>query len=108
VQQPLLQSLYHWPTGTKQRTENTMNYTTLYTAVTIARAITLKVAKVLVLILSMQLAILYLLASVSDASLTSLISPLLRVLVVIAVVILAPRVFDAILRRIVQASRNAS
>lgn len=84
-----------------------MNYTTLYTAVTIARTITLKVAKVLVFILGLQFAILYLLASVSDASLTSLISPALRVLVVVAVVILAPRVFDAALRRIVQASRNA-
>lgn len=84
-----------------------MNYTTLYTAVTIARTITLKVAKVLVLILGLQFAILYLLASVSDASLTSLISPALRVLAVVAVVILAPRVFDTVLRRIVQASRNA-
>lgn len=84
-----------------------MNYTTLYTTVTIARTITLKVAKVLVLILSLQFAILYLLASISDAPLTSLINPALRVLVVVAVVILAPRVFDAALRRIVQASRNA-
>lgn len=84
-----------------------MNYTTLYTTVTIARTITLKVAKVLVLILSLQFAILYLLASVSDASLTSLISPALRVLAVVAVIILAPRVFDAVLRRIAQASQRA-
>lgn len=84
-----------------------MKYATLYTAVTVARTITLKVSKVFVLILSLQFAILYLLASISNAPLTSLISPALHVLVVVAIVILAPRAFDAALRRIVQASRKA-
>jgi 4-amino-4-deoxy-L-arabinose transferase-like glycosyltransferase len=84
-----------------------MNYTTLYTSVAIARTITLKLAKVLTLILGLQFAILYLLASISNDSFTGLIGPALRVLAAVAVVILAPRLFDAAQRRIVEASRRA-
>lgn len=85
-----------------------MNYTALYTAVATARNLTLKLAKVLVLVFGLQAAILYLLASVADASLISLVAPALRVLAAVAFIILAPRFFDAALRRIVQAGQRAA
>lgn len=74
--------------------------TTLYTSLTTARNITRKVAKAFVWVFGLQAAILYLLASVADAPLTSLFVPALRVVLAVAVMVLAPRLFDAGLRRI--------
>ena len=84
-----------------------MNYTTLYSTVYTARNLTRKLAKALVWVFGLQAAILYLLASVADAPLTSLIGPALRVAVAVAFMTLAPRVFDAALRRIAQAGQRA-
>lgn len=84
-----------------------MNYTTLYSTIYRARNLTHKLAKVLVWVFGLQAAILYLLASVADAPLTSLLGPALRVAAAVAFMILAPRVFDAALRRIAQAGQRA-
>lgn len=84
-----------------------MNYTTLYSSIYRARNLTRKLAKVLVWVFGLQAAILYLLASVADAPLTSLTGPALRVGAAVAFMILAPRLFDAALRRIAQAGQRA-
>ncbi|HGC8067005.1 TPA: hypothetical protein ACI1IR_004365 [Yersinia enterocolitica] len=84
-----------------------MNYTTLYKAVYSVRNLTRKLAKALVWVLGLQAAILYLLASVANAPLTSLTGPALRVAVAVAFLMLAPRAFDAALRRIAEAGQRA-
>ncbi|WP_318628932.1 hypothetical protein [Proteus mirabilis] len=82
-----------------------MNYTALYSTIYRVRNLTRAVAKVLAWALGLQLAILYGLATVADAPLMQLAGPGLRFAAVLAVVIFAPRVFDAALRRI--ATRRA-
>ncbi|MBD8483920.1 hypothetical protein [Pseudomonas coleopterorum] len=84
-----------------------MNYTTLYSGVYRARNLTHKLAKVLVWVFGLQAAILYLLASVADAPLTSLTGPALRVAVAVAFMLLVPRLFDTALQRIERASQRA-
>ena len=84
-----------------------MNYTALYSSIYRARNLTLKIAKALVWVLGLQAAVLYLLASIADAPLTSLVGPALRVAAAVAFMVMTPRVFDAALRRIAQAGQRA-
>jgi uncharacterized membrane protein len=74
--------------------------TSLYDSIVTVRNITRTVSKAFVWIFGLQAAILFLLASVADASLWSLFSPVLRVVLAVAVMVLAPRFFDAALHRI--------
>ncbi|WP_443694968.1 hypothetical protein [Pseudomonas sp.] len=83
-----------------------MSYTALYSFICLVQSLTHKLAKVLVLVFGLQAVILYLLASVADAPLASLIIPAMRVLSAVAFLMLAPRVFNAALQRITQASQR--
>lgn len=80
-----------------------MNLTAFYTPIQLAQKLTRKFAKVFVWILALHVAILYLLATIADAPLTSLIGPVLRLIVAIGFMVLAPRLFDVALQRIAQA-----
>jgi len=76
--------------------------TSLYNSVATARNLTRKISKAFVWVFGLQAGILYLLASVADASLLNLFFPVLRVVLAVAVMVLAPRIFDVVLRRIAQ------
>ncbi|EKP0318720.1 hypothetical protein JFQ90_004002 [Aeromonas veronii] len=77
-----------------------MKKSTLYSTIYSMRNIIRTIAKTLAWALGLQLVVLYLLAAVADAPLAQLVEPGLRFLVVLAVVLLSPRIFDAALRRI--------
>lgn len=79
-----------------------MNNTALYSAIYRLRNVTRTVAKILAWLYGLQFAILYGMATAADAPLTRLAGPGLRFAAVLAVVIFAPRVFDAVLRRIAE------
>lgn len=84
-----------------------MPYTALYAIIYRVRNITRYFALIFALIYGVQLAYLYFLAVLADAPLVTLIKPASRYLVPVAVYALTPRVFDAVLRRVAQASRRA-
>lgn len=77
-----------------------MNSTTLYSTIYRARGLTRTIAKLFAWVFGVQLAVLYLLATAADAPLFSLAGHGLRFAAALAVVIFAPRVFDAVLARI--------
>ncbi|WVM91467.1 hypothetical protein ULG90_15570 [Halopseudomonas pachastrellae] len=77
-----------------------MNYTALYSTLYRVRGLTRTAAKVFTWLFGVQLLVLYGLATVADAPLTSLAGPGLRFAAALAAFILAPRVFDAVLARI--------
>ncbi|EBG3748883.1 hypothetical protein FIX32_21515 [Salmonella enterica] len=77
-----------------------MDHTALYSVIWRVRNLTRTVAKILAWALGLQLVILYGLATVADAPLMQLAGPAIRFAVVLVVVIFAPRVFDAVLRRL--------
>jgi len=81
-----------------------MNLTAFFKPIQLAQKLTRKFAKVFVWILALHVAILYLLATVADAPLTSLIGPVIRLIVAIGFMTLAPRLFDVALQRIAQAN----
>ncbi|NIE78364.1 hypothetical protein F3J45_28460 [Pantoea sp. Ap-967] len=75
-----------------------MTTTALYSTLYRVRGLTRTVAKAFAWLFGVQLAVLYVLATVADAPLTSLAGPGLRFAAALAaVVILAPRVFNAVL-----------
>ncbi|ECN4650317.1 hypothetical protein ACPVB9_004456 [Escherichia coli] len=84
-----------------------MNYTALYSTLYRVRGLTRTAAKVFTWLFGVQLLVLYGLATVADAPLTSLAGPGLRFAAALAAFILAPRVFDAVLARISARYRRA-
>lgn len=84
-----------------------MNSTTLYSTIYRARGLTRTVAKLFAWVFGVQLAVLYLLATAADAPLFSLAGHGLRFAAALAVMIFAPRVFDAVLARIAAHHRRA-
>lgn len=84
-----------------------MNYTALYSTLYRVRGLTRTVAKIFAWLYGLQLLVLYGLATVADAPLTSLAGPGLRFGAALAVFIFAPRVFDAVLARISARYRRA-
>lgn len=84
-----------------------MTTTALYSTVYRVRGLTRTVAKVFTWLFGVQLAVLYVLATVADAPLATLAGPGLRFAAALAVVIFAPRVFDAVLARIAAHYRRA-
>lgn len=84
-----------------------MNNTTLYSTIYRARGLTRTVAKLFAWVFGVQLAVLYLLATAADAPLFSLAGHGLQFVAALAVMIFAPRVFDAVLARIAARSSRA-
>lgn len=82
---------------------NTAIYSTLYRV----RGLTRTVAKVFAWLFGVQLAVLYALATVADAPLTTLSGPSLRFVAALAVMVYSPRIFDAVLARIATRHRQA-
>nr|AGH89368.1 putative membane protein [uncultured bacterium] len=84
-----------------------MKITALYSAIYSVRGITRTAAKLFAWIFGVQLAVLYGLATVADAPLTSLAGPGLRFGLALVAFVFAPRVFDAVLARISARYRRA-
>ncbi|EGJ6041349.1 TPA: hypothetical protein ACYZ5L_003994 [Escherichia coli] len=83
-----------------------MNYTALYSTLYRVRNITHTAAKVFAWLFGVQTAILFLLASGAGAALPYTSTPALRFAAALAVLFIAPRLFDAALRRIATAARH--
>ncbi|HHM6473252.1 TPA: hypothetical protein ACRNL1_005376 [Pseudomonas aeruginosa] len=83
-----------------------MNYTALYSTLYRVRNVTRLAAKIAAWLFGIQTAILFLLASGAGASLPYTSTPALRFAAALAVLFLAPRLFDAALRRIATAARH--
>lgn len=77
-----------------------MNNAALYSTIYRARGLTRIIAKVFAWLFGIQLAVLYLLASIADAPLTQLAGPGFRFALVLAVLFIGPRIFDAVLSRL--------
>jgi hypothetical protein len=84
-----------------------MNRTALYSTVYRVRNLTRTVSKIFTWLFGAQLAILFVLASGADASLTHLAAPGLRFASMLAVFIFVPRIFDVLLRKIASPYRHA-